>query len=104
MAVFVILRGKLLTETRLYRDAFASLGPAARKYFGSAFRLHASPEAVFFRALAPVGLKCAFGHEKSVLLIESTGLRQGKSINEGERERQRERTERYSFSAARILS
>jgi hypothetical protein len=90
MAVFAILRGKLLAETRLYRDAFASLGPAARKHLGSAFGLHARPEAVLFRALAPVGLKCAFGHEKSLLLIQSTGLKRSKSINDRVRERQTE--------------
>ena len=75
---------ELLAEPRLHRDAFASFGAAARKHLGSALGLHTSPEAVLFRALAPVGLKCAFGHEKLLLLIESTGLRQTKSINDRE--------------------
>ena len=79
---------ELLAETRLHGDALAPLGPAARQHLGSAPGLHASPEAVLFRALAPVGLKCTFGHEKLLLLIESTGLRQTESINEGERGRQ----------------
>jgi hypothetical protein len=63
--------GTLLAESRLHRDALPSLGPAARQHLGSALGLHSSPEPVLFRALAPVGLKCTFGHEKPLLLIES---------------------------------
>jgi hypothetical protein len=37
---------------------------------------------VLLRALAPVGLKCTFRHRKSLLLIESTYLRQTVSIND----------------------
>ncbi len=66
------LVGMLLAETRFHGDALASLGPAARQHLGPAFGLHASPEPVLFRALAPVGLKCTFRHRKSLLLIEST--------------------------------
>src|SRR5271169_4163809 len=74
---------RLLAETRFHRDALASLGPATRQHLGPAFGLHASPEPVLLRALAPVGLKCTFRHRKSLLLIESTGLRQTVSINDG---------------------
>lgn len=83
-------RRSLFAETRLNGHALAPLGPAARQHLGSAFGLHTSPEAVLFRALAPVGLKSTFGHEKLLLLIESTGLRQTRSINDGKRERQTE--------------
>ena len=82
------MRRGLLAETGFYGDALASLGPAARQHLGSALGLHPSAEAVLFRALAPVGLKCTFRHGKSLLLIESTALRQTMSINEGEQGRQ----------------
>ena len=39
---------------------------------------------MLLRALPPVGLKCTFRHEKSLLLIESSALRQTKSINDCE--------------------
>jgi hypothetical protein len=43
---------------------------------------------VLFRAFPPVGLESTFGHEKSLLLIESMALRQTVSINDAGRRRQ----------------
>ena len=57
----------LVPETGADGDALASLSPAARQHLGSALSLHAGAEPVFFRALPPVGLKCTFRHEKSLL-------------------------------------
>jgi hypothetical protein len=45
---------------------------------------------MLLRALALVGLKCTFRHRKSLLLIESDGLRQTVSINDAHRMRQTE--------------
>ena len=83
MTALLSVGGKLLAETRFHRDALASFGPAARQHCSPALRLHASPEPVLLRALAPVGLKCAFRHRKSLLLIESASLRRSASINDG---------------------
>ena len=62
--------------------------PGGATALGPALGLHASPEPVLLRALAPVGLKCTFRHRKSLLLIESTLVRQTVSINDGEHVRQ----------------
>jgi len=80
--------GKLVAETRLHRYTLASLGPPARQHRSPALGLHASPEPVLLRALALVGLKCTFRHRKSLLLIESDGLRQTVSINDADSPRQ----------------
>src|ERR1700676_4721566 len=65
-----------------------ALWPAARQHCRPPLRLHASPEPVLLRALALVGLKCTFRHRKSLLLIESDGLRQTASINDADSPRQ----------------
>ena len=72
----------LLTETRFHRDPLAALGAAARDYGLAALCLHTSTKSVRLRAMTPVGLKCALGHETSLLLVRSVALRQEKSINE----------------------
>src|SRR5260370_33413472 len=79
---------KLVAEPRLPRYTLASFGPPARQIRSSALSLHASPEPVLLRALALVGLKCTFRHRKSLLLIESDGLRQSVSINDAASPRQ----------------
>jgi hypothetical protein len=78
----------LVAETRFHCYTLASLGPAAREHSGPALGLHASPEPVLLRALAFVRLKCTFRHRKSLLLIESAGLRQTVSINDARQMRQ----------------
>lgn len=72
----------LLAEARFHRDAFASLGAPAREHRCSALCLHPRTKTVLFRTLTPVRLKCALGHEKSLLLVGSMALGQTKSIND----------------------
>jgi hypothetical protein len=52
----------LLTEARLYRNAFASLGTAARNHGAARFGLHTSAEPVYFGTFAPVRLECTLRH------------------------------------------
>jgi hypothetical protein len=54
----------LFAKTRFYRDPLAPLGAAARKNLLAALGLHARAESMLFGPLAPIGLECAFGHEK----------------------------------------
>ena len=49
------------------RDALAPGGAAAAEHGGAGFGLHARPEAVCFRAVAAVGLKCTLGHGDPLL-------------------------------------
>jgi hypothetical protein len=49
-------------------DALASGGAAAAEHGSAGIGLHARPEAVRFRAVAAVGLKCSFGHSDPLLL------------------------------------
>jgi len=76
---------RLFAESWFYRDPLAPLGATAGKNFLAALGLHARAKSVLLGSLAPVGLECTFGHEKSVLLIGSTVLRQTMSINDGAR-------------------
>ena len=48
-------------------DALASGGAPAAKHGCAGIGLHARPEAVRFRAVAAVGLKCSFGHNDPLL-------------------------------------
>jgi hypothetical protein len=48
-------------------DALASGGTPAAEHGGAGIGLHARPEAVRFRAVAAVGLKCSFGHNDPLL-------------------------------------
>ena len=48
-------------------DALASGGAAAAEHGSAGIGLHARPEAVRFRAVAAVGLKCSFGHSDPLL-------------------------------------
>jgi hypothetical protein len=84
-------RGKnqsLFAEAGLHRHPLATLGAPARQHRGSALGLHARTESVLLRALTPVGLESALGHEKSLLLIRSMAFRQTMSINDPGRTRQ----------------
>jgi hypothetical protein len=48
-------------------DALASCGAPAAEHGCAGIGLHARPEAVRFRAVAAVGLKCSFGHRDPLL-------------------------------------
>ena len=48
-------------------DTLASGGAPAAKHGCAGIGLHARPEAVRFRAVAAVGLKCSFGHNDPLL-------------------------------------
>lgn len=48
-------------------DALASGGAPAAEHGSAGIGLHARPEAVRFRAVAAVGLKCSFGHNDPLL-------------------------------------
>ena len=86
-----LIRGCLFSKTWLHRDPLAPLGAAAGQYFLAALGLHARAKPVFLASLAPVGLECTLGHEKSLLLISSMVLGQTVSINQQPQERQAER-------------
>src|ERR1700689_4959431 len=55
-------------------DALASGGAPAAEHGGAGIGLHARPEAVRFRAMAAVGLKCTFGHRELLLLSKENLL------------------------------
>lgn len=74
--------GILFAEARLHRYPLATLGAPARQHCGSALGLHARTESVLLRALTPVWLESALGHEKSLLLIRSMAFGQTVSIND----------------------
>src|ERR1700758_4856970 len=78
----------LLAETGLHRNPLATLRAPARQHCGSALGLHARSESVLLRALTPVRLESALGHEKWLLLIRSMAFRQTTSINDLPRTRQ----------------
>src|SRR5437660_1111553 len=78
----------LLAEAGLHRDPLATLRAPARQHRGSALSLHARSESVLLRALTPVRLESALGHEKWLLLIRSMAFRQTMSINDLPRTRQ----------------
>ena len=60
----------LLTEAGLHRHPLAALGAPARNHRAAGLGLHPRTKSVRLRAVTPVGLECALGHEKSLLLID----------------------------------
>jgi hypothetical protein len=80
--------GSLFAEAGLHRHPLATFGAPARQYRGSALGLHARTESVLLRALTPVRLESALGHEKWLLLIRSMAFRQTMSINDAGQTRQ----------------
>ena len=64
----------LLTEAGLHRHPLATLGAPARNHRAAGLGLHPRKKSVRLRAVTTVGLECALGHEKSLLLIRSLGL------------------------------
>ena len=87
-----------LAEAGLHRDPLATLRAPARQHRGSALGLHARSESVLLRALTPVRLESALGHEKWLLLIRSMASRQTMSINDPPRTRQTEASPRSEYS------
>ena len=79
---------ELLAEARLHRHPLAALGAAAREHGLSALGLHPAAKAVFLRTPAAIRLKCALGHETSLLLLGKFPDRQTMSIKEARRGRQ----------------
>jgi hypothetical protein len=61
----------LFTEAGLHRHPLAALGAAARDDGTAGLGLHPGAKSVRLRAVAPVGLESALGHELWVLLIPS---------------------------------
>ena len=51
-------------------DALAPGGAAAAEHGGAGIGLHARPEAVRFRTVAAIGLKCSFGHGYPLLFLK----------------------------------
>jgi hypothetical protein len=51
-------------------DALAPSGAAAAEHGGTSIGLHARPEAVRFRTVAAIGLKCSFGHGYPLLFLK----------------------------------
>jgi hypothetical protein len=66
--------GESVAMTRADRDALASGGAAAAEHGGAGFGTHARPEAVHFRTVAAVGLKCALGHGDPLLFSKENLL------------------------------
>jgi hypothetical protein len=60
-------------------DALASCGAPAAEHGCAGIGLHARPEAVRFRAVAAVGLKCSLGH-RDPLLFPKENLRFSSNI------------------------
>jgi hypothetical protein len=79
---------RLFAEAGFHRHPLATLSAPARQHCGSALGLHARTESVLLRALTPVWLESALGHEKSLLLIRSMAYRQTVSINDAPQTRQ----------------
>jgi hypothetical protein len=65
-------RGKrrLVAEASADGHALAADGAAAAQHGGSSLGLHARAETVNFHAFAAIGLKCALGHEDTLLFLE----------------------------------
>src|SRR5450755_4190306 len=59
----------LLTEAGLHRHPLAALGAPARNHRAAGLGLHSRKKSVCLRAVTTVGLECALGHEKSLLLM-----------------------------------
>ncbi len=55
-------------------DTLAAGGAAATEHGGAGIGLHARPEAVRFRAVAAIGLKCSFGHGYPLLFLKENLL------------------------------
>jgi hypothetical protein len=78
-------KGNLFTKTGLHRHPLATFGPAPRDHRATRLGLHAGEKSVRLRAVTPVGLECALGHEKHLLLVRKIALKQTVSINDGAR-------------------
>ena len=73
----------LLTEAGLHRHPLAALGAPPRNHRAAALGLHPRKKSVRLRAVTTVGLECALGHEKSLLLMNWISLNKAnRSINE----------------------
>jgi hypothetical protein len=68
----------LLTEAGLYRHALAALGAPPRNYRAAGLGLHPRKKSVRLRAVTTVGLECALGHEKSLLLMNWISVNKAK--------------------------
>src|SRR5713226_655858 len=64
----------LLTEAGLYRHTLAALGTPPRNHRAAGLGLHPRKKAVRLRTVTTVGLECALGHEKSLLLMNWMSL------------------------------
>jgi hypothetical protein len=62
--------GESVAMPGAHGDALASGGAAAAEHGGAGIGLHARPEAVRFRAVAAIGLKCSFGHGYPLLFLK----------------------------------
>ena len=71
-------RRGLVAESGAYRDALATDGAAAAEHCGARLGLHARPETMGLHALAAVGLKCALGHENTLLFPDENLRLDGK--------------------------
>jgi hypothetical protein len=94
----------LLAESWLHRHSLTALGAPPREHLGAALGLHTRTKTVLLRALTPVGLECALGHETSLLLTGKIAVRQTKSINDAERSEQTSRGELRQDKAGRRLN
>src|ERR1700681_2022848 len=65
----------LLTEAGLHRHPLAALGAPARNHRAAGLGLHPRTKSVRLRAVTTVGLECALGHGKSLLLMNSVSLK-----------------------------
>ena len=73
----------LLTEAGFHRHPLAALGAPPRNYRAAGLGLHPRKKSVRLRAVTTVGLECALGHEKSLLLMNWVSrLKRRRSINE----------------------
>ena len=73
----------LLAEPGLDRNPLAALRAPARDDCPPALGLHPGAKSMRLRAVTPVGLERALGHETYLLLIGKIATEQTKSINEG---------------------
>jgi hypothetical protein len=62
--------GESVAMTGTDRDALASGGAAAAEDGSAGVGLHARPEAVRFRTVAAIGLKCTLGHGYPLLFLK----------------------------------
>ena len=60
---------RLVAVAGAYSNALAALGAAARKHRCPCLGLHPRQKAVGLRSVAPIGLKCALGHNTALLYL-----------------------------------